>query len=115
MMRLYLRHKNVSHTPQNHDETRGVVVPSVCSNNTPRTRTTLTYLKFKAKLIEVHQRKNKREIICKRFFNCRSHQGDFKECEGNRKMKMDVIERTIIQILESEKVKRDVNSSDKFN
>jgi hypothetical protein len=28
---------------------------------------------------------------------------------------MDVIERTIIQILESEKVKRDVNSSDKFN
>jgi hypothetical protein len=38
MMRLYLRHKNVSHTPQNHDETQGVV-PSVCSN-TPRTRTT---------------------------------------------------------------------------
>jgi hypothetical protein len=30
-------------------------------------------------------------------------------------MKMDVIERIIIQILESEKVKRDVNSSDKFN
>jgi hypothetical protein len=38
MMRLYLKHKNVSHTPQNHDETQGVV-PFVCSN-TPRTRTT---------------------------------------------------------------------------
>jgi hypothetical protein len=71
-------------------------------------------LKFKAKLIKLHQRK-KREIICKKFFNCRSHQGHFKECKGNRKMKMDVIERIIIQILESEKVKRDVNSSDKFN
>jgi hypothetical protein len=103
MMRLYLRHKNVSHTPQNHDETQGVV-PSVCSN-TPRTRTTY--------LFEVQRKK--REIICKKFFNCRSHQGHFKECKGNRKMKMDVIERIIIQILESEKVKRDVNSSDKFN
>jgi hypothetical protein len=30
-------------------------------------------------------------------------------------MKMDVIERIIIQILEGEKVKRDVNSSGKFN
>ncbi len=30
-------------------------------------------------------------------------------------MKMDVIQRIINQILESEKVKRDVNSSGKFN
>jgi hypothetical protein len=74
----------------------------------------LIYLKFKAKLIEVHERKIS-ELICKRFFNCRSHRGHFKECKGNRKMKMDVIERIIIQNLESEKVKRDVNSSGKFN
>lgn len=112
MMRLYLRHKNVSHTSRNHDETQDVV-PSVCSN-TPRTRT--TYLpEVQSKANWSASKKKKREITCKRFFNCRSHQGHFKECKGNRKMKMDVIERIIIQILESEKVKRDVNSSDKFN
>ncbi len=58
MMRLYLRHKNVSHTPQNHDETQAVV-PSNCSN-TPRTRTTyLPEVQSKANRSASKKRKGK--------------------------------------------------------